>query len=138
MEHINTVRIIYDHLMETDTGNEISQLDIVALDKPNPASNHYRITGFDTPTPPPRTWATSINHLTISFQNGPVPEIGRNGITMEALLAIIIDRLRGFQSGSLACKENAFALEYAEKCLHCLKSRTRDRLKRSVEGSYQS
>jgi len=136
MEHINTVRIIYDHLTETDTGIKIDPLDIAALDTPNPASHHYRIACFSTPSPPPNTWAINTNHLTISFQEGPIPEVGRNGITMEALLAIIIDRLKGFQSGALACKENAFALACAEQCLHCLKSRTRDRVKRGIEGSY--
>ena len=35
----------------------------------------------------------------IEFQNGPVKEKGVNGIHNEDLIAIVIDRLAGFQSG---------------------------------------
>jgi hypothetical protein len=70
----------------------------------------------------------------ISFQNGPALEAGINGITQEALIAICIDRLRGFQSGDFACESNALALEHLELALGCLQQRTRDRLARGVEG----
>lgn len=33
---------------------------------------------------------------TFMFQKGPVQQVGINGITNEVLLAIVIDRLRGF------------------------------------------
>lgn len=71
----------------------------------------------------------------ISFQNGPVKEAGVNGISQEALLAILIDRLRGFQSGQFACRENAIALTHLEDALMWLQKRTRDRLARGVEGT---
>ena len=35
----------------------------------------------------------------IRFQNGPIAEAGVNGLTHEALLAVLEDRLVGFQSG---------------------------------------
>jgi hypothetical protein len=45
-----------------------------------------------------------------------------------------MDRLRSFQSGDFACKNNAFALEHLGSALGYLQQRTRDRLARGVEG----
>lgn len=71
----------------------------------------------------------------IRFQNGPVKENGVNGCHQEDLLAIVIHRLRGFQSGDFACRENAIALTKIEEALHWLEHRTRERQKRGVEGT---
>jgi hypothetical protein len=71
----------------------------------------------------------------INFQNGPINEHGVNGITQEALLAVCIDRLRSFQAGPFACRENAVALTKMEEALMWLQKRTNDRLKRGVEGT---
>jgi len=70
----------------------------------------------------------------IRFQNGPVKEFGVNGCFQEDLIAICIDRLRGFQAGNFACRENALALTKLEEALHWLNHRTRDRQNRGVEG----
>jgi hypothetical protein len=72
----------------------------------------------------------------INFQNGPLKEAGINGISNEALLAIVIDRLQGFQSGQYASRENAIALTKAQESLHWLQHRTRERLERGVEGTH--
>lgn len=56
----------------------------------------------------------------ISFQNGPIAESGVNGLTQEVLIAICCDRLRGFQSGQFACRENALALTKLEEAQHWL------------------
>jgi hypothetical protein len=58
-------------------------------------------------------------------------EVG--GVTNEALLAIVIDRLEGFQAGPFACSENFTALTNAQAALEALQARTRDRLARGVE-----
>lgn len=73
----------------------------------------------------------------ITFQNGPIKEFGVNGITQEVLLAIVIDRLRGFQSGQFKCRENAIALTHCEDALLWLQKRTRERMARGVEGTNQ-
>lgn len=73
----------------------------------------------------------------IHFQNGAVPEAGFNGITCEALLAIIIDRLQGFSSGELRNRETSIALTKCEEAMLWLQKRTRDRIARGVEGTYQ-
>jgi hypothetical protein len=96
--------------------------------------------------------------MLIQFQNGPIKESGFNGFSNEALLAVLIDRMRGFQYGRIfkggsdeptvevgfdfasrgkyACKENACALTHLEEALMWLQKRTRDRMARDVEGTH--
>ncbi len=71
----------------------------------------------------------------VKFQKGPVKENGVNGCFQEDLIAIVIDRLRYFQAGDFACRENALALTKLEEALHWLNHRTADRQARDVEGT---
>lgn len=73
----------------------------------------------------------------IAFQNGPIKEKGVNGVTNEDLIAIVIDRMRGFQSGNYACRDNALALTKLEEALMWLRNRTNEREARGVEGTHQ-
>lgn len=73
----------------------------------------------------------------IPFQNGPVGEVGTNGLTHEVLLSIVADRLEGFQAGPYACEENRIALERVNDALATLKMRTNARLARGVEGTHK-
>lgn len=73
----------------------------------------------------------------INFQKGPLKETEQNGCFQEDLIKICIDRLRCFQSGSFACRENKLALMKLEEALMWLGSRTADRLKRGVEGKLE-
>lgn len=73
--------------------------------------------------------------LPIVFQHGYIRENGLNGVTNEALLTIVMDRLRGFQKGPFACQQNANALEFLDAAMFCLKNRTLDRIARGVEGT---
>lgn len=75
--------------------------------------------------------------IAIPFQHGVVKAVGVNGVTNEALLAIVIDRLQGFQEGAFSCRENAVALTHLETALMWLQKRTRDRVVRGVEGTHQ-
>ena len=104
------------------------------------ASHLYMIRGFDTKTNPSCPFTErhgqSAQHATILFQNGVIPKVGVNGVTHEALLAILIDRLRSFQAGPFACRENALALTKLEEAQHWLHSRTRARMARNVEGTH--
>jgi hypothetical protein len=71
----------------------------------------------------------------IDFQNGPIKESGVNGLMNEDLIAIVIDRMQGFQSGQYKCRENAVALTKLEEALMWLRKRTQDREDRGVEGT---
>ena len=93
----------------------------------------YRIEPVTTAEP-----AGPINPVTLIFQNKPMlSSADVIGISNEALIAVVIDRMRGFQGGKFACYENAEALVRLEESLMWLQKRTRDRMARGVEGTYQ-
>ena len=71
----------------------------------------------------------------IRFQKGPVNEAGLNGLTQEALLAIVEHRLECFQQGDFASDYNAEALGFVRYALSALHRRTQDRMNRNVEGT---
>ncbi len=73
----------------------------------------------------------------VQFQNGPIKEAGVNGVMNEDLIAIVIDRMRGFQSGDYACRDNALALTKLEEALMWLRNRTNEREARGVEGTHE-
>lgn len=105
------------------------QLDVLVLDEPGQgnACHKYGINML--------TNTESTSGPTINFQNGPIQEVGVNGISQESLLAIVEDRLLGFQSGEYACRENAIALTHIQDAMMWLQKRTRDRMSRGVEGT---
>jgi len=73
--------------------------------------------------------------ITLQFQDGAIHGEGANGVTNEALLAVVMDRLQAWQQGDYACRENALALTHIEQGLMWLQERTRERLERGVEGT---
>lgn len=73
----------------------------------------------------------------IQFQKGPLKEAGHNGISDEALIAVVIDRLEGFNSGKYRCRENICAITHLQEALMWLQKRTADRQRRGVEGTHQ-
>ncbi len=146
--------------MHTITDHKVNGLNealTITADGPGPggASHRYDITGVDTETNPAGTnaegYKASFSRTVLLFQNGPISKTeDMNGITNEALIAVVIDRMRGFQHGrkvdgsfeftsrgQFACKENACALTHLEEALMWLQKRTRDRMARGVEGTHQ-
>lgn len=75
------------------------------------------------------------NAVRVSFQNGPIKEQGVNGLSQEALIAVLIDRLEGFQSGQFKCHDNELALDHLQYARLMLHKRTMDRVARDVEGT---
>ncbi|MEO3357259.1 hypothetical protein [Acinetobacter haemolyticus] len=69
----------------------------------------------------------------VQFQQGPVKENGVNGITNEALLAILIHRTK-IIDGNFPCDENKTAITYMENALALFNQRTKSRQERGVEG----
>jgi len=76
-------------------------------------------------------------NVNLGFQNGAIKEVGANGLTHEALIAIILDRLRSFQEGPYKCRDNALAITKLEEALMWLNHRTREREARGVEGTME-
>lgn len=99
------------------------------------AHHHYQVLGFDTAGNKSDESKEPSDTLDIYFQNGPVKEVGHNGVTEITLLAIVADRLESFQSGPYACEENYDALEAVNDAIDALLARTANREKRGVEGT---
>lgn len=133
------MRELHDH--KTNGCNEALKIEAIVDPGPGGASHLYEITGFDTGTNPSMYGITREGapkgSLLIPFQNGPIPEKGVNGITSEALLAILIDRHRGFASGPYPSRDNSIALTHMEDALLRLQNRTNDRIRRGVEGKME-
>lgn len=119
MEH----RKLIDHIMPNSTAPELT---VLVLDEPGPGgANHaYRVEK-----------APGDVVANVVFQRGPINEAGLNGVSHEALLAIVIDRLRAFQNGAFACRENATALGHLEAAVSVMHLRTFRRTARAVEGT---
>lgn len=139
----STMRTLNDH--KVNPANDT--LTITAVDEPGSGGAHHRyeISGFVMDTNPAGKYPRDFGHdgdygatrpTVIVFQNGPINEVGINGLTHEALLAIVADRLRSFQAGPFACKANACALTHIEEAMHWLQQRTIERMRRGVEGTH--
>lgn len=105
---------------------ETEYTKVICIDEPGPGNACHKylvkpVKGIDPLTK-------------IGFQNGPIKENGVNGCQNEDLLAIVIDRLEGFQSGDFACDNNEAALEFCRSALYLLEARTKERKERGVEG----
>lgn len=120
------MRTIEDH--KVNHANDT--LTISVLDEPGSGGAHhlYEVSGYQGKS----GHASAL----IEFQDGPIAEAGVNGLTHEALLAIVADRLRSFQKGPYSCKANACALTHIEEALHWLQQRTIERMRRGVEGTH--
>lgn len=119
------MRNLTQHIVEGDSVNH--QLSVRVHDEPGSggASHVYSISYEDK------------FGVEIYFQNGPIKESGVNGFTHEALLAILIDRMEGFQAGPYANENNEAALVNLWAALTKLQARTRARIARGVEGTHQ-
>lgn len=130
------MREIHDH--KVNPANDT--LTIEVQDEPGAGGAHHRyaIYGIDPSTNPSADdCCRDETRATVLFQNGPINEVGVNGLTHEALLAIVADRLRSFQAGPYSCKANACALTKIEEAQHWLQSRTLERMRRGVEGTHE-
>lgn len=121
--------------------NEALRINIVDTPGQGNACHKYQIEPVELETAnetTPTETSRLINAVCrIKFQEGPIQEVGINGISNEALLAVVEHRLQGFQSGDFACRENALALTKIQEAVMWLHKRTRDRMARGVEGTHQ-
>lgn len=130
-------KVITSHEVEGAASN----LKIVVGDEPaqpGNANHRYDISGFNTETNPSEYEGSAALVLSILFQNGPIPQVGNNGVTIEALLALCAHRLEGFQAGPFASQDNEDALAGVLAAMEALQRRTRNRIARQVEGTYQA
>ena len=71
-----------------------------------------------------------------NIQSGPVAENGRNGCDATDIIRFSIGLYRSFNSAH-PCRENSITLTKLEEALHWQEARTKDRVKRDVEGTNQ-
>jgi len=71
----------------------------------------------------------------VSFQHGPRDVEGStSGITDAVLLAILLDRFKGFQAGPFACRENALVITKLEEAHQWMRERAWTRHRQGVLG----
>lgn len=124
--------------MRVLTSHQINKLNlhinVVAYGEQNNAGayTHYRISGYNLDSNPaaPKAGPGTVD---LFFQNGN-PADGANGITHEALLAILIDRLESFQASAFAHERNANALRALYTARTELLARTQERIAAGIEG----
>lgn len=78
--------------------------------------------------------------LRFKFHEGPLAGASAgdvNGVMLENLLAIVIDRLEMHQRSKYHCPENQEALEACRNAVGFLKARTAAREARNVEGTHE-
>lgn len=76
------------------------------------------------------------NSLSFTIQNGPVKEVGKNGCQVTDIIAVakhIIEEL----NKNFPCRENAMTITKLDEALMWQEKRTKDRMKRNVEGTSQ-
>jgi len=97
------------------------QLDIEVCGEPSDIGEHqeYKVRGFNQKAGNTETLCE------VRFQEGGYKTVGVNGLSNEALLAIIEHRLRGFQSGPFSCRENSVALTKVQEAILWLKVKIR-------------
>jgi hypothetical protein len=119
------MREIHDH--KSFLQDDMDVVSVFATDEPGPgdACHDYMIS-FDG--------GKTERQTRIYFQKGPIKENTFNGVNNESIIAVVIDRLKGFQSGHFSCNENAVALRKLEEAIMWLQRRTRNRIQRGVEG----
>ena len=105
----------------------------ILADAPGASGASYRYLVQKLLAPPHQM--PSVVMADLRFQDGPLgPNGTANGLTHEALLAILEDRLKGFQTGIYACTDTADALFHIREAQRLLGRRTAARDARGVEG----
>lgn len=105
---------------------------VYAVDeKGNGGANHEYVIVSDAGLMQPK-------ELKIQFQNGARKEENSiHGVIDTDLLEIARDRLKSFQAGPFASRENACALTHIEEALMWMNRRVEDRIERQVLGTNQ-
>jgi hypothetical protein len=77
----------------------------------------------------------TVDSTHLQFQRGPIRD-GVNGITEEALLAIVVDRLE-YDHRGITREDEDWALTYARATLGHLKKRTKRRMREDAKAALE-
>jgi hypothetical protein len=73
------------------------------------------------------------NSISFTLQKGAIKENGKNGCQIDTVIAVAKAILEGLNK-KLPCRENRGAIEKLDNALEWLDTRTKNRIKRGVEG----
>ena len=73
------------------------------------------------------------NEIGFVIQDGPIGEVGVNGIQVSDMLMYVKDVFVSLNE-EFPCRENSLTITKLEEALHWQEARTKDRVTRGVEG----
>lgn len=75
----------------------------------------------------------SGNKVSFSIQDGPIKEVGVNGIQVTDMLEYVLEVYKSLNA-KFPCRENSLTITKIEEAIHWQEHRTKERQKRGVEG----
>src|SRR5206468_2523547 len=115
-------------------GHGLNELLEIESDEPDQSGAAHRFT-ISRRHPPGFLPDVVHDVARIQFQKGPRHEAQSiSGVTEAAVIAVLIDRIQGFQKGPFACRENALALTKLQEALFWTRHRADERAQRGVLG----
>lgn len=94
--------------------------------------HNYLLANFENQQNPAQTLQFIQKEPKVNGEPGELTTVS-DGTTNEEVLEMLIDRMKYLQA-KFPCKENACCITHLEEGLMWLEKRTRDRVKRNVEG----
>ncbi len=80
-----------------------------------------------------QTISVSGNVVTFTIQDGPINEVGVNGIQVTDMLEYVKEVYKSLNT-AFPCRENSLTITKIEEAIHWQDARTKDRQERGVEG----
>lgn len=98
---------------KVNPANDTLTIKVVDEEGTGGANHLYVVPGFDIMANQSHKYIDGIkpNSLEILFRNGPINEVGVNGVTQEVLLAIAADRLRSFQKRAICLQSKCLCFD---------------------------
>lgn len=112
--------------------------DVYRFGEPGPGGAYHDYDIYEATPPGATRDEEEVAIACIEFQKGPRKDpTSRHGVLDTDLLEIVRDRLKAFQAGPFATRENACALTHIEEALLWMNKRTEDRIERNVLGTME-
>lgn len=140
--HVNWIpKEVFEDIYEEPIDNDVEMVDLKhdLLTTKYTKVVHEKNFGFNAPhlfhvnAVDTKTSIASLG--VVHFQEGPINEVGVNGVCNEDLIHMVICRLEHFQKSEYSSRDNALAITHLEDALLRLRKRTIGRENRGVEGT---